>query len=191
MGGLPFANPFALTSCRLSPWLCGVFRKRAPHSLLVVSRAEGLTFAWQPMLTRNACVFHGRRGDSPGFSLLVSDSGHPEVSIDLQLPVSESCLETLVVSGQQELIPVLTWCPQSGREGHAASDMRIGSETKEILSGACFLTLKSEKRAVFKESFLFSHKAMHKNFSHVKKKYIWKLDGNRKHIIFLRLVLRP
>lgn len=106
----PF-SAFALTSCRRSPWLCSVIRKRAPHSLLIVSRAEGSTFAWQPKLARNACVFHRRRGDSPGFSLLVSDSGHLEVSIRPELPVSESCLETLVFSGQQERIPVLTRHP--------------------------------------------------------------------------------
>lgn len=106
----PF-SAFALTFCRRSPWLRGVIRKRAPHSLLTVSRAEGSTFAWQPKLARNACVFHRRRGDSPGFSLLVSNSGHLEVSIRLELPVSESCLEALVFSGQQERIPVLTRHP--------------------------------------------------------------------------------
>lgn len=106
----PF-SAFALTSCRRSPWLRGVIRKRAPHSLLTVSRAEGSTFAWQPKLARNACVFHRRRGDSPGFSLLVSNSGHLAVSIHPELPVSESCLETLVFSGQQERIPVLTRHP--------------------------------------------------------------------------------
>ena len=112
----PFST-FALTSRGLSSWLRSGIRKRAPHSLLIVSRADGSTFAWQPRLARNVCVFHGSRGDSPGFSLLVSDSGHLEVSICLELPISESSLEALVFSGQREHIPVPTWCAaeQEGR----------------------------------------------------------------------------
>lgn len=33
--------------------------------------------------------FSWGRGDSPGFSVLVSDAGHPEASVCLELPVSE------------------------------------------------------------------------------------------------------
>lgn len=101
----------ALTSRRPSSWPNSVIRKQTPGSLLIVSRADGSTFAWQPWLARKVCALHGRRRDSPGFSPLVSDSGHLEVGICLELPVSESCLEPPVFSGQREHIPVPAWCP--------------------------------------------------------------------------------
>ena len=135
------------------------------------------------------------RGDSPSFSLLVSDSGHLEVSICLKFPVSEN-ISVLWPAGMypgtdlgssragEKILQPTTWrgscSPRpEGRESDKGKSPKLAFQTL------------TEKHALLKEVLPAScHRATWRNISLMKRKKETSLEAVNIILFLPRLILR-